>query len=320
MAIVDVSTTYNDAISGAQERLPLAFSKRFLERLDKMNPTPFMKFRDHYPITQSNGYKVIITKPDALSVASTPFTDGAIAAKNQPFTTTTLTLTLGFYGNDIGWTTLFDITSVDVAKETHSKELAMNAKESLTQIQVDQLDLIGLGFNTSPAVFANIILAGRTLLNNKTRGFDELNGQHVGAIGPYMWEDLSKEGGAAYRDHYQTVSGSEIMADGMLTKPAATFQFFITNYCKTTAVTESAYFWGEGALGAVELQASIAGSNGRSLGGEINVPSLLGYLIPARAELSDPYGLMNHAVWRAGPIANAVIDSNRVYVGGTSAA
>lgn len=296
------------------QRLPAAFSKKFLERLEKMSPECFIEYATEYPVMQRSGYKVVVSITGALSTTTTPIgdSDGTQTAKNTAFTTTNITMNLAFYGNDIGWNTLFDITAVDVAKETHSRELAMNARESLAQLMVDKLDALSTT-GTGAGTFAAIVAAVRSLRTNKVRGHDALQGHIAGAVGPYMWEDLSTEASAAYKDHYQTPSGSGIMAEGQLSKPAAGVQFFSTNYNKTTATDESNYFWGDGALAKTEIQAGLAGADGRAIGID-GIASLVGYLIPAKAELSDVYGLQNHAVWRAGPLAFAVADSNRVVV------
>lgn len=296
------------------QRLPAAFSKKFLERLEKMSPEPFIEYATEYPVMQKSGYKVVVTLTSALSVNTTPIgdSDGKQSAQDRGLTTTNITMNLAFYGNDIGWNTLFDITSVDVAKETHSRELAMNARESLAQLMVDKIDALSTT-GTGSGTFAAVVAAVRALRANKVRGFDELNGHICGVIGPYMWEDLTTEASAAYKDHYRTPEGSNILANGQLEKPAAGVQFFISNFNKTTATDESNYFWGDGALAKTELQATLAGADGRAIGLD-GIASLVGYLIPARAELFDPYGLQNHAVWRAGPLAFAVADTTRISV------
>ena len=294
-----------------QQRLSVAFSKNFLTRLEKENPTPFMKFAREYPIAQKQGYKIVCTLTSALSVTTTPLTDGAQAAKNTAFSTTNFNMTLDFYGNDIGWTTLFDLTAVDIAKETHSEELVMNAKESITQLMLDQIDAESPATTGGAMTYAKFIARARTLATNKVRPFSELGGLFCGVIGPYAWEDLVTEGSAAYKDHYQTVTGSDVFADGQMSKPINGIQIFRSNYNKSSGGAESVYLWGKDALAKTELQAGLAGANGRAINVE-GIASLVGYLVPMQAQLSDIYGLQAHAVWRGGPLAVAVADSDRI--------
>ena len=311
MSLITTSTQANITSPVTQQRLSLAFSKNFLVRLEKENPTPFVKFAREYPIMQRQGYKIIVTLTSALGVATTPLTDGAQAAKNSAFSTTNIAMTLAFYGNDIGWSTLFDLTAVDIAKETHSEELVMNAKESITQIMLDQIDLETPVSTGGAMTFARAVSAAKTLKANRVHGFTELQGLFCGVIGPSAWEDLSTEQNAAYKDHYQYGTGSEVLADGQMTKPAGGIQFFQSNYNKSAGGAETEYFWGKDALAKTELQAGLAGVNGRAINLE-GVASLVGYLIPAQAQLSDIYGLQAHAVWRGGPLAMAVGDSDRI--------
>lgn len=302
----------------ASQRLPLAFSKKFLDRLEKLNVTPFTEFNEVYPIQQKTGNKLIVTIYPTLAVSTTPLGEDRTTAQNTGFSTTSLTLTLQFYGNDIGWSTLFDITAADIASETHSRELAKNARETFAQLVADDLNGLTQVAASAPAgKFSDIIAAVRRLKNNKVRGFDSLNDMLVGVIGPYFWEDLSTEQNAAYKDHYQTPSGSEVLAEGQLSKPAGGVQFFISNVNDQSNTNEKEYIWGEGALAMTEIQAGIAGADGRAIGLP-NVASLVGYLIPARAELADPYGFSNHAVWRGGPVDFEIADSNRIVVLGVS--
>jgi N4-gp56 family major capsid protein len=317
MSLINVAGQANITSPVSQQRLALAFSKNFLIRLEKENPTPFVKFAREYPIMQRQGYKIIVTLTNALDIASNPLTDGVQAAKNASFTTSNIAMTLDFYGNDIGWSTLFDLTAVDIAKETHSEELVMNAKESITQLMLDRMDALSLDSTNLAMTFSRAVAAARKLKGNRVRGFTELNGLFCGVIGPYAWEDMTTEGGAAYKDHYQYGTGSEVLADGQLAKPAAGIQFFQSNYNKWVSGVESQYFWGKDALAKTEIEAGLAGVNGRAINLE-GIASLAGYLVPQQAQLSDIYGLQAHAVWRGGPLAVAVADSNRIVTLGVS--
>lgn len=298
----------------SQQRLSLAFSKNFLTRLEKEQPTPFVKFAREYPITQKQGYKVIVTLTTALAIATAPLAAPLLdksGAKNDAFSTTNISMTLAFYGNDIGWDLLFDMTAIDVVKETHSEELVMNAKESITSLMLDQIDALSPASNGGSLTLAKVFSSARSLKSNKVRGHSELKGNFCGVTGPYGWEDLMNEGGAAYRDHYQTKTGSDALADGQLSVPIGGVQLFVSNYNKSAGGAESQYFWGKDALAKTELMAGVAGVNGRAIGLD-GIASLVGYLIPQQAQLSDIYGLQAHCVWRGGPLAVAVGDANRI--------
>lgn len=307
-----ITTASQSAISSptTQQRLSLAFSKDFLTRLEKQNPSPVHKFVREYPIMQRQGYKVIVTLTQALSPTTTPLA-APQSAKNTAFSTSNIVLTLDFYGNDIGWDLLFDMTAVDIAKQTHAEELTMNAKESITQLMMDQMDTVSTTSTGGAMTFAKAVSAAKTLKTNKVRGFSEVGDLFVGLIGPSAWEDLTTEQNAAYKDHYQTPSGSAVLADGQMAKPAGGIQFFTSNYVRSSAGAERQYFWGKDALARTELVAALAGVNGRPIGLD-NVASVVGYVIPPQAQLSDIYGLQAHCVWRGGPIAVAVADSNRI--------
>jgi hypothetical protein len=310
MALITAADQSNISSPVSQQRLSLAFSKDFLTRLEKQNPSPVNKFAREYPIMQRQGYKVIITLTTALTVTTAPLA-APQAAKNQGLTTSNIALTLNFYGNDIGWDLLFDMTAVDIAKQTHAEELVMNAKESITQLTLDQMDLETVVSEQGAMTYARAVEAARELFDGRTRPFDELGGNFVGLIGPFAWEDLHTEQNAAYKDHYQTVSGSEVLADGQMSKPAGGIQFFKSNYNRSVGSLERQYFWGKDALARTELVAALAGVNGRPIGLD-NIASVVAYVIPAQAQLSDIYGLEAHCVWRGGPIACAVGDSARI--------
>lgn len=304
--------TLSPAIT-AKQRLPIAFSKKYLMRLEKLNDEPFTKFVTEYPIMGNAGDQANITITTALTISTTPLTENQGAQNNYAATTNT-SLTLDFYGNDTGWSTKFALTANDVAAETHSAELAINSRETLAQLVADDLDGASTTSWLNTASFSKLVTAVRTLRNNRVRGFRELNGMYIGVIGPFAWEDLSVEGGATYKDHYQTPAGSDILAEGQLSKPIAGVQLFISNVNRSTNTDEFAYFWGEGAIGTVQLRSAIAGADAQPIGMEGLNASLIGYLVPARAELGDLYALSHHACWRAGPLDYRIVDSNRVYV------
>jgi len=310
MALLTVGGQTDISSPLSQQRLSLAFSKDFLTRLDKENPSPFHKFVREYPIMQRQGYKVIIALTTALAVTTAPLA-APQAAKNTAFTTSNIVLTLDFFGNDIGWDLLFDMTVIDIAKQTHAEELVMNAKESITQLMLDQLNLETPSTTGGAMTYAKATASARELKDGKTRGFSELGGLFVGVIGPNAWEDMTTEQNAAYKDHYQTPTGSGVLADGQMSKPAAGIQFFQSNYNKSTGGAETQYFWGKDALARTELVAALAGVNGRPIGLD-NIASVVGYVIPPQAQLSDLYGLQAHCVWRGGPIAVAVGDTTRL--------
>ena len=304
----------------AKSRLPIAFSKKYLMRLEKLNDEPFTKFVTEYPIMANAGDQVNITITAALAVSTTPLSEQQ-GAQNSYTSYTSAKMTLDFYGNDTGWSTKFALTANDIAAETHSAELAINSRETLAQLPADDLDaLTGNAWGGSGS-FGELITAVRTLRAARVRGFRELNGMYAGVIGPYLWEDLSIEGGATYKDHYQTPAGSDVLAEGQLSKPIAGVQLFISNINKTgvASVGENEYFWGEGAIGTVQLRSAIAGADGQAIGMEGLSASLIGYLVPARAEISNLYALKNYGVWRAGPLDYQVIDSTRAYLAVVSA-
>lgn len=303
-----------------KQRLPVAFSKKFLMRLEKLNDEAFTKFVTEYPVMANAGDQVVISKTAALTISTTALTENQ-AAQNNYVKSTSVNMSLDFYGNDTGWSSKFALTAADIAAETHSAELAINARETLAQLVCDDLDSLTVNTWGGSAGFSDLVTGVRTLRANRTRGFREMNGMFVGVIGPYVYEDLLTEGGAAYKDHYQTPQGSDILAEGQLSKPIAGVQLFVSNLNKTSSSTdnESAYIWGEGAIGTVQLRSALAGADAQPIGMEGLQASLIGYLVPARAELSDLYALQNHAVWRAGPLDYTIVDSNRVYVAGASA-
>lgn len=310
----------------AKQRLPIAFSKKYLMRLEKLNDEPFTKFVTEYPIIGNAGDQVNITLTTALTISTTALAENQTARENYN-ATTSASMSLDFYGNDTGWSTKFAITANDIASETHSAELAINSRETMAQLVADDFDAATLNSWASTATFAKLVTAVRTLRNSRVRGFRELNGMYVGVIGPFAWEDLSLEGGATYKDHYQTPAGSDVLAEGQLSKPIAGVQLFISNINRfsvpasgaATSGEEYEYFWGEGAMGTVQLRSSVAGADGQPIGMEGLTASLVGYLVPARAELSDLYALQNHAVWRAGPLDYKLVDATRAYIARVSA-
>lgn len=303
-----------------KQRLPIAFSKKFLMRLEKLNDEPFTKFVTEYPIMANAGDQVVITKTSALTISTTPLTENQ-GVKENYVAPTSVNMVLDFYGNDTGWSTKFALTAIDIASETQSAELAINARETLAQLPADDLDgQTTTSWGTSGS-FGKLVQAQRTLRNNRVRGFSELNGMYVGVIGPYLAEDLLTEGGAAYKDHFQTPAGSDVLAEGQLSKPVAGIQLFQSNVNRqgTGTQDEFEYFWGEGAIGTVQLRSAVAGADAQPIGMEGLTAALIGYLVPARAELADLYALQNHAVWRAGPLDYTIVDSNRVFVARVSA-
>jgi len=297
----------------AKQRLPIAFSKKYLMRLEKLNDEPFTKFVTEYPIMANAGDQVNITLTAALAISTTPLTENQ-SAQNNYVATTSAKMTLDFYGNDTGWSTKFALTAADIAAETQSAELAINARETLAQLPADDFDGSSTTSWASTATFAKLVTVVRTLRGNKVRGFRELNGMYVGVIGPFAWEDLSLEGGAAYKDHYQTPAGSDVLAEGQLSKPIAGVQLFLSNVNKQVTTDEYEYFWGEGAIATVQLRSALAGADAQPIGMEGLTASLIGYLVPARAELNDLYALQNHGVWRAGPLDYTIADANRAVV------
>lgn len=296
------------------QRLPVAFSKKFLEALEKMGITPFHKYVSEYPIQQKSGYKVVVTLTPSLTVSTTSARLGQTqSARDTGFSTTNIVMTLAMYGNDIGWGALFDLTAVDLVDETHSRALARNARETAAQLVVDNLNAHTVDATlTTGLSMSRLIAASRTLKVQKTHGFEELNDHYCCVVGPYGWEDISAEGNPTYASHYQTIPGSEVFASGKLNKAAADLMFFTSNACLTGASFERQYIWGEGAIARTQLKYGVAGSDGKAIDMP-GVASLVGYLIPARAEGRDPYGLESHAVWRMGPIDTAIADNNRVY-------
>lgn len=314
-----VSGALTTAIT-AKQRLPIAFSKKYLMRLEKLNDEPFTKFVTEYPIVANAGDQVNITVTGALTISTTPLTENQ-GAQNNYVSSTSAKMTLDFYGNDTGWSTKFAMTAADIAAETQSAELAINSRETLAQLVADDLDGLSITNWGASGSFGELVTAVRTLRSSRARGFRELNGMYVGVIGPYCWEDLSIEGGATYKDHYQTPAGSDVLAEGQLSKPIAGVQLFISNVNKSLSASagENEYFWGEGAIGTVQLRSALAGADAQPIGMEGLTASLIGYLVPARAELNDLYALQNHGVWRAGPLDYTIVDSNRAYLANVSA-
>lgn len=298
------------------QRLPIAYSKKFLMRLERLNDEPFTKFVTEYPVTGHQGSDVNVTVTGALALATAPLAEDRSTGKESYTSSTSAKLTLDFFGNDTGWSTKGAMTMVDIAEETHSAELAINARETMAQLVVEELDGLTPTYWNSQGTFAELVTAVRTLRANRVRGFRELNGMYVGVIGPYLWEDLTNEGSPAYKDHYQTPTGSDVLAEGQLSKPIAGVQLFLSNMNTSPSATagENEYFWGEGAIGTVQLRSTIAGVDGQPISMEGLNATLIGYYVPARAEIANLYGLKNYACWRAGLLDYEIVDANRAYL------
>lgn len=309
------------------QALGVAFSMKWVDRLQRLGDEAYFKFVVQHDMPAHSGKQLVIEKSAALSLATTPLDDentgGTPQSDNIPanapferdYTLSNIVLTPVFYGNDMGWTTRQELTHQDVLVEKRTNELAINSVESMAQLVANEFDTLSPTAWTS-FTFAHMVLVGRTFRTNKVRGFDELGGNYVGAIGPFGWEDILTEGSPKYADNFQTRDGSNQIASGQLEKAFLGFQLFVTNYNLTANTLESQYFWGYDGIVSTELVAGVVGLRGRRIPGSDKMPSLIGYLIPAEANNNDHYGLKNWAVWRGGPVdfsLTTATNGDRVY-------
>jgi hypothetical protein len=295
------------------QALGVAFSMKWVDRLQRLGDEVFFKFIVQHDMPLHSGKQLVIEKSTALSVATTALIDDPVQAGSSPniptsapferdYTLSNIVLTPVFYGNDMGWTTRQEITHQDVVTEKRTNELAINAVETMAQLVANEFDNL-TPLSWASLTFARMVYVGRLFRTNKVRGFDELGGNFVGAIGPFGWEDILTEGTPKYSDNFQTRDGSNQIASGQLEKAFLGFQLFVTNYNLVSGSSlESQYFWGYDGLVSTELVAGVVGLRGRRIPGSEKMPSLIGYLIPAEANNNDHYGLKNWAVWRGGPI------------------